>query len=480
MKRLFIFILSSILCFSGCSRIEQPLKQKEDCVVTWVMDSSEVIPENNIKVLNTLLKEKGYDFSVKFEYLESDLMGEKPDMYRDALEKMISKKQADIAFLGWEYEVAPGLCTKFLRKRYSFVLDEWLQTEEGKKLYELYDKEIWDTCKVDGKIVAFPNERHVYSPATVVGFNKEYFTKQQVENWDGSWDGLYQMMKKTKLPDGVYMMKGFPELIRFTQTKAGENYIMQDKLVYDLRARNFTNLFEVDAFYEYMNFLNKCWKDGYLFDVNMGYYNYSDEVYESMEQGNYAVDISADSNYPDENVIYVEAPSYMVENNLGTQTVVVENAPHLEEALHLMVALRTDDELANALLYGKEGEAYAVNESGKIIGDIYPAGEWSIGLADGILPLENAFYDNFRGYKKEVLKSEKRLSSTIVGFYPDYSKEKKDMSSYLKLIQKYENCWQDKDFNKKYQEGKEKMNKQTKELLKGVNSQLRNWREKGE
>lgn len=480
MKRVLALVLSCTLCFCSCSKGEQLQKQDKVCEITWVMESDEAISENNVKIFNDLLQEKGYGISLKFTYLDGDLLGENPTMYQDALEELILEQQADIAFLGWEYDRTPGLCAEFVRKGYCYPLDDWLQTEEGKEIYELYDEEVWDVCRIDGNIVAFPNERHVYYPSTVVGFNESYVTKEQAEQWDGSWDGLFQLMQEIKLPENVYMMRGYPEISRFMETESGMNYVLQDNIVYDMSVGKFTHLFDTDAFYEYLCFLNKCWNEGYLFEVNMGSFTYDDEVYESMLAGNYAVDINADCNDSEDHVIYVEAPSYTIENDLGAQTIVLNNSSHIEESLCLLSALRTDNDLANALLYGQEGQDYTLNSEGKIEGDVSPEGEWSLGLADGILQTTESSYDDFRAYKKQMLTSDKRLSSGIVGFYPDYSEIREEMSSYLQTIEEYENCWQKKKFQQKYQEGKEKLDRQTKSLLAELQNQLEEWRKTGE
>lgn len=480
-KRVFMLLLCAS-CLCGCSKQEQPQKkeaaQKEAaCDIVWAMESDEAIPEKNVEACNALLQKKGYNMRISFTYLEGDLTGEKPELYRESLRSMIKQEKIDIAFTGWEYETAPGGCAKFMREGCCSDLDEWLKTSEGKKIYALYDKEIWDTCRVDGKVKAFPNERHLYAPATVVGFNKAYFTEQEAKQWDGSWEELLQMMNKKKLPDNVYMIKGFPEISRFLQTDSGKNYLLQDKLVYETDSEKIYSLFDTKAFHEYLSFLHQCFEKGYLFDVSMGSFQYEDEVYESMEQGNYAVDISADSNENREAVIYAEAPNYMVENNLGGKTIVADNAPHREEALHLISALRTDAELANALLYGKEGEDYTRNVQGRVESNEGPAGEWSLGLADEIFSTVQSPYGDFRKYKSKLLKSDKRISSGLAGFYPDYTAVEKEKTQYLKLVKKYENCWKSKAFEEKYREGQEKINKQIKPLLREIQKQRKQWRE---
>lgn len=473
MKRVLVLTVVCILCLCGCSRTEQPREQDVGCEITWVVE--EDIPANNIKAVNELLQKKGYALSLTFLRIDGDPTGENPNKYRDGLGQLATEKKADIASLGWGYGNAPESCTEFLRKGYSYILDDWLETKEGKEVFDLYDQEIWDTCRVDGNIVVFPNESQLVGPATVVGFNETYVSKEQVDQWDGSWKDLFRLMQKIKLPKGIYMIKGFPNIDSFMDAKAGKNYLLQDKLVYDLQRKQFTHLFDVEEFYEYLYFLHQCWETKYLFEVNMGNFDYATEIWESMEQGNYAVDINADVNNLAEHVNYVEAPSYLIENHLGTQTIVLKDSPHIEESLRLLAALRTDDELANALVYGKEGQDYSLNEAGKIEGGVDITGVY-LGLADGILPNAESPWNDFRAHKKSLLQSDKRISSGIAGFYPDYSVVRQEMKDYFQLLDEYENCWQDKAFKRKYQEGKEKLDKQAEPLLDEVQKQLEEWR----
>lgn len=473
MKRGLVLTIAGILCLCGCSRREQPRKPDATCEITWVVE--EEIPAGNVKAVNDLLQKKGYDLSLTFLRIDGDPTGENPDKYRNELGQLATEKKADIASLGWGYVNAPGSCSEFLRKGYSYTLDDWLETKEGKKVFELYDQEIWDTCRIDGKIVAFPNESQVVGPATVVGFNENYVSKEQVDQWDGSWKDLFRLMQEITLPEDVYMVSGYPTIDGFMDAKAGEDYLLQDKLVYDLQQKQFTHLFDVEEFYEYLCFLHQCWEEKYMFDVYMDRDELSSEIWDSMEQGNYAVDILADANRPEDHVIYVEAPSYLIENNLGTQTIVLKDSPHVEESLRLLAALRTDDELANALVCGQEGQDYSLNDEGKIEGGTGIAGVY-LNLADGILPDAGSPWDDFRAHKKSLLQSDKRISSGIAGFYPDYSAVRQEMTDYLQILGEYENCWQDKDFKQKYQEGKEKLDKQAKPLLDEVQKQLEEWR----
>lgn len=473
MKRGLVLTVVGILCLCGCSRREQPRKSDAVCEITWVVE--EEIPAGNVKAVNELLQKKGYDLSLTFLRVDGDLTGEDPDRYRNELGGLATEKKADIASLGWEYVNAPGSGSDFLRKGYSYILDDWLETKEGKEVFDLYDQEIWDTCRIGGNIVAFPNESQVVGPATVVGFNENYVSKEQADQWDGSWKDLFRLMQEITLPKDVYMVSGYPTIDGFMDAKAGEDYLLQDELVYDLQRKQFTHLFDVAEFYEYLYFLHRCWEEKFMFDVYMGRDELSAEIWDSMWQGNYAVDIMADANRPEDHVIYVEAPSYLIENNLGTKTIVLKDSPHVEESLRLLVALRTDDELANALVCGREGQDYTLNEEGKIEGGTGITGVY-LNLADGILPDVESPWDDFRAHKKSLLQSDKRISSGIAGFYPDYSAVRQEMTDYLQILDEYENCWQDKDFKQKYQEGKEKLDKQAKTLLDEVQKQLEEWR----
>ncbi len=467
MKKIMILVVLA-LCLCGCTAKENSSKKQDVSEISWYMMKDEAIADANVSAFNKLLRKKGYNLSVKFQYIDSDITGEEPSKYHTSLEKEIKDQKVDLANLGWEFSVYPGLCAEFVRKEYCYSLDDWLGTKEGKKIADLYDEEIWDSCRVDGKVVAFPNERINASVSTVVSFNDKYVPQKLSEKWDGTWNGLYNILDNIKLPKGVYPIKGYPTIDGFTGMEGMSRYVIQDDMVYDKETKTFQSLFDVQQFHDYCKFLHQCVKKGYLFDVEMGTFLYDNDIYQSMEDGNYVVALFNDTADQDQVTTY-SADIFSVQNTLGTQTMVAKNSRHRDEAVQLMAALRSDDELAQTLLYGTIG-IDSVKEGQETID-----GEWSLGLADGVLPSFTTDDETFRQYKQNLMTSDKREKSGIVGFYPNYVTLREDMEQYINLLQKYENCWLDDDFEQNYQKAQKKIRTASKSLFTGVNEQLQNW-----
>ena len=110
-----VFLISALILTScnssGAGSKTAPLKSDKktsDNEVVWTLEEGAKVPEDNVKKLNEALYKKGYDVSVRFNYLKNDYVKNSPKEYHSALEKTIKEKKTDIAFCGWEYEDYPG------------------------------------------------------------------------------------------------------------------------------------------------------------------------------------------------------------------------------------------------------------------------------------------------------------------------------------------------------------------------------------
>lgn len=481
-KKLLTLVLMFSLILSGCTKKTNPDVTSEETEtslrteIVWTIGGSAQMPQENIDKLNQALADKGYDFYVTFQYI-GDYEGF-PDAaagakYQKELIKSIKNQETDLFFCGWEYESVPWLVTEFLDSGLLYPLNDWLESEQGKSVYQLYDQEIWKSGSVNGKIYGFPNETNVYSEAVKIAFNKEYIPEEEIEGWDGTLKGLMSILDHTEIGEGEIMIAGFPSWNGFTRFVPSMKYLMMDNFYADLDGQRLYQPFEIKEFHDYLSFWNQSYQKGYLYSVSMDGGTYTGEEYEVIQQKKYAVDFEP-ADCGDPSFVYKTAP-FCVGCDTGTMTGISNTSEKKEQCLQLMQALRTDDTLANLLIWGDTAEHIA-GDDGYALDAFTPSGRFDIGLADGVIQEPGVYSADLRAYKREQLSSSLRRENTLIGFQPDYSGMHKEMKKYLNTLDQYKNCWKEKDFEKVYREGKDKLEKASDKLLKTLNRQLKKYK----
>ncbi len=454
--------------------------------VIWTVDDFAQVPEENVKKLNQALYQKGYDVAVRFEYInEPEDTKDSDKHYQKELVQRIKNQETDIVNCGWETDELPGGVVKLIRKGYFLPLDQWLSTEEGKPVYQLYDEEVWKACQVDGVSYTLPNEGIYDSSGTMVAVNTQYIPKDFISSWDGTWDDLFRVLEKVKVPKDIMLVAGCPFWYQFAEKKSQNVYDVQDDLVYDVKEAKVFHPFMLDEFHSYLSFLNRCYKKGWLSKVEMGGVNrYTDQESENIANLKYGIHINSSvedailaglEEEAKEKIIY-EPVNFCVGNHIGLGTAVCANSTKTEAALVLLKALRTDDDLANLLVWGSSDQKKMLGEDGKVSENNRLARGYSLGLYDGIFQETNSPAGNMREYKKEMMQSEQRVPSALAGFYPNYSGMEKELEKYGKTLDRLVECWKKKDFEKEYQKAVKTLKPYEDSMIKKINKQINEWR----
>lgn len=115
-KKLVAVFLTSALILTSCNSSgagskTAPLKSDKktsDNEVVWTLEDGAKVPEDNVKKLNEALYKKGYDVSVRFNYLKNDYVKNSPKEYHSALEKTIKEKRRILHFVGGNMKIIPA------------------------------------------------------------------------------------------------------------------------------------------------------------------------------------------------------------------------------------------------------------------------------------------------------------------------------------------------------------------------------------
>ena len=151
-------------------------KESNETIV-WVtagVGSEPVLPRERLKQVNELLKKRKLPFQMAVCYLDDT-----PEGYRGEMEKLLEEGYGDVfytnsTFEGQEYYPQNHL----IRKGYFKELDSYLETEEGKKLWDTLEGEEWKQVRMeDDKIYTVPNQ-YIFADRNFVCFNKKYTTLQ--------------------------------------------------------------------------------------------------------------------------------------------------------------------------------------------------------------------------------------------------------------------------------------------------------------
>ena len=319
-----------------------------------------------------------------------------------------------------------------------------------------------------------------YTPSNVIGFNKKYISQDKIESWNGTWAGLLSIMDRLKLKEDAAKILGFPSINSFQDMTSREVYTYKDGLFYNVKTGEITNPFNTKGFYEYLSFLHKCYLKKYIKHGMDDYSVTDDNETKQYDTGKFAMMFNVTDDSGNADMVYKKR-KFVVSNDIGIGTAVCANSDKKDKALLLLKALRTDDDLANILLWGEDDKSKLTDADGFVDEDkvkngiIYqPA---AIGLSDGTFQLKGAKATDMRVHKKKCLSSKLRVKSAIAGFNPDYSNLKKELSVYTKLLEMYQDCWQKADFGKKmYNEIKLKITKKSERLVKELNAQVEEYK----
>lgn len=353
--------------------------------------------ESFVNALNDkLVNEYGCDFVVEI-HSYNVAMNFAEDKYSHAdmiLDMMNNAQQADIIFSGNfnEYD-------DFINKGVYYVLNEYMATDEGTRLYEAYAPEIWKMIEQNGKIYG------IYSamqPAnmTYCSCNIELAQKYGVDIPTGEWTfyDLKPILEKATIKndemdageyllvcsqDGLLEMEGYYELYNF-QTgllfkKDEENKWVA---VNPAEEKKLIKLWETIKEYK-----DNGWYEAFSTAAAAKGYNYGKTVFDIVAEAPGGIKKNDDKyvNYGGKIInISVGKKVYApIEPRENTITGIASWSEYKEEALKLLTLIHTDKELSELIIYGIEGTHF--KESDGIL--------WKIGHSKDTLILPNSLVE---------------------------------------------------------------------------------------
>lgn len=454
-------------------------------VLTWAIPENLSMSNEKLERFNQKLYEEGYDFAVAFETVSYEdpystpeyMKGEKVDcnVYRDELEKLLKDKKVDIVYGGMGYEQAVPQTDALCRKGYFYSLNEYLSSNEGKKLYDRYDEELWKSRSIDGNIFMLPHEEF-YSWSFGTSFNLKYVPKNLAESWDGTLAGLLKILEQITIPEQI-----IPFAAPLSVTSLVEELGWEEHwgLYYDVESQTVGNPYDSQEYKELLSTLHTMYQKGYIPEwTYMDDDEVTEEILEQKKNKQYVIgdeNLSAASKE-----LYVVEDAAFVVNTLSDGTMISKDSRYVQEALELLTLLHTEDKWANLFILGQEGTDYKVSKEFVVPltskeSDISVA-KTVFGLKEGLKRLQGESDIKNHEEVKEYFASEKRRYSKVLGFQADVTGMEEEFEKFTEISKHYKDCWREEDFEKAYAKAKKATDKASKNLIRQIQKQMDRWK----
>lgn len=387
-------------------------------IITFTVPDICKIDDDNLQQFNDELNRDGHDYILKIKYLEYD-------EYATVLEDELKNGETDIAFLGLGDASGSNNVYTLMNSGLVYNLDEILLQESGAALYNAFPQNLWETVKCNGHIYSIPsvlaNDQGIYA-----AFNRDYIADEDIEKWDGSIEGIYEIIKNVEwnnsdAPRFQYLINGysFEDMIG-CEIRYG--------LILDYDSLSIENPLESEKFIGYLNVLDRMKKDGYMTE-SISYLDNSGlnsvEVLKNVESGNYLVALSSgsvDEVFLKDNITVKTVTPYL-SSRINGSIGISKNTDDIDDVVKFLGLLYGDGKYANILLYGQEDSDYKVidgvacNMDGTDLDDEYIT-KICLNLFVNAHPVRGENYMNNR--KNEFFSFYDSINlSPFIGFEPD-------------------------------------------------------------
>lgn len=325
-------------------------------IITFAVPNVSRIDDDHLQQFNDALIKDGYNYVLEIKYLEDEA-------YAELLKDELNSGDTDIAFLGLGEEGGPNNIYDLIHSGLVFNLDEILSQERGKVLYDAFPKNLWESVKCDKHIYSIPTALAADNQGVYAAFNRDYITDEDIEKWDGSIDGIYEMIKNVKWNKSDAPC--FQYLISDYSFGAMIGCEISYGLVFDYDSLSIENPLESEKFIGYLNVLDQMKEEGYMAESISYRYNIalSDEgVLKNIEDGNYLVALSVgpvDEVFLKDNITVKKVPPYL-SSRINSSIGISKNTDDIDAVVDFLGLLYGDGKYGNILLYGQEGTDYKV------------------------------------------------------------------------------------------------------------------------
>lgn len=447
------------------AEIKERLVSASSSDIVWTISDDVNVNETYLKYFNEKLKEDGYDFRLKFQYL-------KEDEYDREIRQVLKDGSTDIALAGQNTDER-NYVTELCRDNLLMCLDDWMNDKS--KLYGAFEEPLWKSVEVDGRVYTVPNGIFADGKYCIV-FNEDVLGKKAA-GFNGDILSVNQYLSTNKTDKDKLLFD--LSLEDFASILGGN---IDYGMYFEGKTETISTVFENFKIYQLEKLFYDLNKAGRINELCAFHQNSGDQdkIKELIKKKEFAILLTRRTEAIDSlDGVSVYDLDFTVnfERNGGT-TGICEKSKKKENALQLLTLLYTRDDYTRLLLYGKEGQDYTV-ENGRVVSD--KGGSYSLadvlGLFRGSLPTEDetVYYKNIRKQKEKLYRSKNCQTSKFAGFQLDF-KNFKDVSAYTDAGNEYYDIWKESTFPEEYETAKKTVGGKQKKLLKEVRRQYETWK----
>ncbi len=375
--------------------------------LTWALFNIKGDHQVYFDALNDTLRKKNLPYQIQFVNIPVAFEGDYKTYINTYIEE-IEKGDFDIIS-------CPGIQNcydmyKMMADRQLLVpLDDFLKNNEtGKGLKTIYPSIVWDAVKYKGATYGIPipvfdlNYYAVFN----VDFAKKYGVDLSQVQFSGLEEYLYEALEGEKsVKNDTFVVSTLWQYFlwgKYETSPCESIYFSKESGKW--RAES---MIHSEVGVEHIRLLNS-WADQGL----IAHSGYS----ESISQGNFLITVAGYSYSEDaaENLVRntfsipagiqlqaVEFPEFNLKfKGNGYKTGIGVKSRHKEDAMKVAAAIYSDEELSNALVYGKEGKSFYIEN-----GLVFPLGEYILTEVEQQFNFGNPFL-NMSSYRDSLNKKE--------------------------------------------------------------------------
>ena len=383
--------------------------------IRWVLGFFDKVTEEEQAEINRLLKEKGFD--CKIQFIDSKALID--DEYRKWYSSHygINQNYYDIVSSGgWHTRAA----AKNFILDYLLDLTEYMETEEGRAIYNLFAPIDWQRLRIDGKNYLIPSgiSFKQNNPGVYISVNDKY--SEYFQNFDGTYESLRRIYDEIGDTDMVLRVKinaaVLFSFLGFRTLDGAYPYSMEEHRFIPPSAWG-------DELNQLMDRIYSDLKSGIVEDP----YG-SDAGSSSILAEIYYLDRPKKEGYTDYLLTEEIVPAYM-----SLSYGIAKNCTNKEQVFRVLTFCYTDPDISAILMKSMFGEEWdermerlkeldvSQYELTGFIPDINPKEYGAVNYYSDVLKeqIESYFFSHISDGKR-VLKEERTVTDVTAAFYPKY------------------------------------------------------------
>lgn len=216
--RIIVLSLMAVL-LAGCgmnykviTTTNTTVVQGDNSTIYWGYPGDISVPEDRVSLINKLLKEKGFAYSVKFVAIPDE------GKYIDNLHAYMKDQPLDILFSGYDNGTSNDFI-KLVKDGTLECLNPYLETSVGNSIKNYYGEKRWLAASYENKNYMFPYDDGGGNFGVFIDFNPKYVTAEQMKSFNGTLSSLlniYQNSKEGSKEKIVLADKDFMEQLLLT------------------------------------------------------------------------------------------------------------------------------------------------------------------------------------------------------------------------------------------------------------------------